>query len=84
MYFFFVFLTFRKLNVFKQKKVKRQAVIEIQRAVATAENRALEMIAAERLKMEKMFLEFNRNNNEPDNDRQSPPGQTGHNDVSQR
>lgn len=62
--------------------MKRQAVIEIQRAVATAENRALEMIAAERLKMEKMFLEFNRNNNEPDTDRQSPPGQTGHNDVS--
>uniref|UniRef100_A0A336MIB7 CSON002139 protein n=1 Tax=Culicoides sonorensis TaxID=179676 RepID=A0A336MIB7_CULSO len=39
------------------------------------ENRALEMIAAERLKMEKMFLEFNRNNNEPETDRQSPPGQ---------
>lgn len=40
------------------------------------------MIAAERLKMEKMFIEFNRNNNDPDTDRQSPPGQTGHNDVS--
>ncbi|XP_063708807.1 protein CBFA2T3 [Culicoides brevitarsis] len=62
-------------------QVKRQAVIEIQRAVASAENRALEMIAAERLKMEKMFIEFNRNNNEPDTDRQSPPQQTGHNDV---
>lgn len=42
------------------------------------------MIAAERLKMEKMFLEFNRNNNDPDTERQSPPGQTGHNDVSKR
>lgn len=33
------------------------------------------MIAAERLKMEKMFLEFNRNNNEPETDSQSPPQQ---------
>lgn len=36
-------------------QVKRQAVIEIQRAVATAENRALEIMAQERLKMEKFF-----------------------------
>lgn len=36
-------------------QVKRQAVIEIQRAVATAENRAVEIMAQERLKMEKFF-----------------------------
>lgn len=32
-------------------QVKRQAVIEIQRAVSTAEGRAVEMIAQERIKM---------------------------------
>lgn len=32
-------------------QVKRQAVIEIQRAVSTAESRAVEMIAQERIKM---------------------------------
>lgn len=36
-------------------QVKRQAVIEIQRAVAAAESRAVEVMAQERLKMEKMF-----------------------------
>lgn len=36
-------------------QVKRQALIEIQRAVATAENRAIETMAQERLKLEKMF-----------------------------
>ena len=36
-------------------QVKRQAVIEIQRAVTAAENRAVEAMAQERLKMEKMF-----------------------------
>lgn len=56
-------------------KVKRQAVIEIQRAVAAAESRALELIASERLKMEKMFMDFNRTNNESEADRQSPQAQ---------
>lgn len=36
-------------------QVKRQAVIEIQRAVAAAENRAIEAMAQERVKLEKMF-----------------------------
>lgn len=36
-------------------QVKRQAVIEIQRAVAAAENRAIETMTQERLKLEKMF-----------------------------
>lgn len=36
-------------------QVKRQAVIEIQRAVAAAESRAIEAMAQERLKLEKMF-----------------------------
>lgn len=36
-------------------QVKRQAVIEIQRAVAAAESRAIEAMAQERIKLEKMF-----------------------------
>lgn len=36
-------------------QVKRQAVIEIQRAVAAAENRAVEVIAKERIKFERIF-----------------------------
>lgn len=40
--------------------MKRQAVIEIQRAVAAAETRAVEMIAQERIKMEKIYSEVNR------------------------
>lgn len=36
-------------------QVKRQAVIEIQRAVSAAESRAVDAMAQERLKMEKMF-----------------------------
>lgn len=57
-------------------KVKRQAVIEIQRAVAAAESRALELIATERLKMEKMFMDFNRSNAESSEaERQSPQAQ---------
>lgn len=36
-------------------QVKRQAVIEIQRAVAAAENRAVEVLSQERMKMEKLF-----------------------------
>lgn len=36
-------------------QVKRQAVIEIQRAVAAAESRAIEAMAQERMKLEKMF-----------------------------
>jgi len=46
-------------------QVKRQAVIEIQRAVSTAESRAVEMIAQERIKM------FSEKNNSDDNDSQS-------------
>ncbi|CAG9802173.1 unnamed protein product [Chironomus riparius] len=41
-------------------QVKRQAVLEIQRAVAAAETRAVEMIAQERIKMEKIYSEMNR------------------------
>ncbi|KAG5682653.1 hypothetical protein PVAND_011992 [Polypedilum vanderplanki] len=41
-------------------QVKRQAVLEIQRAVAAAETRALEMISQERIKMEKIYGEINR------------------------
>lgn len=40
--------------------MKRQAVLEIQRAVAAAETRAIEMIAQERIKMEKIYGELNR------------------------
>lgn len=40
-------------------QVKRQAVVEIQRAVAAAESRAIEAMAQERIKMEKMFAGIN-------------------------
>ncbi|XP_037041535.1 protein CBFA2T2 isoform X1 [Bradysia coprophila] len=57
-------------------QVKRQAVIEIQRAVSTAESRAVEMIAQERIKM---FSELSKNNSD-DNDNQTAvipiPGST--------
>lgn len=45
-------------------QVKRQAVIEIQRAVAAAENRAIEAMAQERIKLEKMFAGLFQNSNE--------------------
>lgn len=44
--------------------MKRQAMLEIQRAVATAETRAIEMIAQERLKMEKIYSELNRHSDD--------------------
>lgn len=53
--------------------MKRQAVLEIQRSVAAAETRAIEAIGQERLKMEKMFGDMNRNNEgESNNDPQTP------------
>lgn len=45
---------------FSFEKVKRQAVLEIQRAVAAAETRAIDMIAQERIKMEKIYGEIGR------------------------
>lgn len=67
-----------KLPLFRQ--VKRQAVVEIQRAAAAAEMKSLEMITSERLKMEKLLLEFNRTNNEhTDVERSSPAGQPSQN-----
>lgn len=44
-------------------QVNRQAVIEIQRAVTNAENRAVEIMSQERLKMEKFFTGKNNTNN---------------------
>ncbi|XP_067628879.1 protein CBFA2T2 [Eurosta solidaginis] len=41
-------------------QVKRQAMIEIQRAVVAAETRASEVMAQERLRMEKFFVEMSR------------------------
>lgn len=38
-------------------EVKRQAVAELQRAVAVAESKACELVATERAKMEKLLLE---------------------------
>lgn len=58
-------LTDEKVAEFKRNaeeavnQVKRQAVIEIQRAVAVAENRAVEIVAQERIKMEKLFADIN-------------------------
>uniref|UniRef100_A0A1L8DDI8 Putative nervy n=1 Tax=Nyssomyia neivai TaxID=330878 RepID=A0A1L8DDI8_9DIPT len=59
-------LTDEKVADFKRSaedavnQVKRQAVIEIQRAVAAAEARALEIVAQERLKMDKLFAELGK------------------------
>lgn len=58
-------LTDEKVAEFKRNaeeavnQVKRQAVVEIQRAVAVAENRAVDIVAQERIKMEKLFSEIN-------------------------
>lgn len=41
-------------------------MLEIQRAVATAETRAIEMIAQERMKMEKIYSELNRHSDDAD------------------
>lgn len=38
-------------------EVKRQAVVELQRAVAAAESKACELVASERAKMEKLVAE---------------------------
>lgn len=51
-------------------QVKRQAMLEIQRAVAAAETRAIEMITQERLKMEKIYSDLSRSTD--DGDSQSP------------
>ncbi|XP_050080369.1 protein CBFA2T3 isoform X2 [Anopheles maculipalpis] len=52
---------FRRTAEESVNQVKRQAVMEIQRAVAAAEARTLEMIAQERLKMEKLYADIHRN-----------------------
>lgn len=52
-------------------KVKRQAVLEIQRAVAAAETRAIDMIAQERVKMEKIYGEINRSGEGTDGEHQT-------------
>jgi hypothetical protein len=45
-------------------------MLEIQRAVSAAETRAIEMIAQERIKMEKIYSDLSRNGE--DGDTQSP------------
>ncbi|CRK87132.1 CLUMA_CG000941, isoform A [Clunio marinus] len=52
-------------------QVKRQAVLEIQRAVSAAETRAIEMIAQERIKMEKIYGEINRSGDGIDGEHQT-------------
>lgn len=41
-------------------EVKRQAVVELQKAVSAAESKASELVAAERLKMEKLVTDARR------------------------
>lgn len=53
--------------------------MEIQRAVAAAEARTLEMIAQERLKMEKMYADIHRGSSVPDET--EPPITTGSQNV---
>ncbi|XP_055905529.1 protein CBFA2T2 isoform X2 [Eupeodes corollae] len=77
--------TEEKVSEFKRNaeeavnQVKRQAVLEIQRAVAAAESRAAEVMAQERLRMEKFFAEISRNPNERDLDNKSPSVAAGQN-----
>jgi hypothetical protein len=59
------------LSVSFSPQVKRQAVLEIQRAVASAETRAIDMIAQERIKMEKIYGEINRAGDGIDGDHQT-------------
>jgi runt-related transcription factor 1 len=47
----------RSLSEEAVNEVKRQAVAELQRAVAAAESKACELVATERAKMEKLLLE---------------------------
>lgn len=56
----FSFPIFLNFIFHSRQKVKRQAVLEIQRAVSAAETRAIDMIAQERIKMEKIYGEINR------------------------
>lgn len=49
-------------------------MIEIQRAVAAAEARTIEMFSQERLKMEKMFAEIHRGATDPDGVLDGPTG----------
>lgn len=58
-------------EMFRLIKVKRQAVLEIQRAVAAAETRAIDMIAQERIKMEKIYGEISRSGDGIDGEHQT-------------
>lgn len=64
--------------------MKRQAVIEIQRAVVAAESRAAEVMAQERLRMEKFLVEVSRHiGTEREMDNKSPlPTLAGTNNVN--
>ncbi|XP_076355088.1 protein CBFA2T3-like isoform X2 [Tachypleus tridentatus] len=46
------------------KEMKRQAVTELQKAVSTAESKANELLAAERIKMERLITEARRQGSE--------------------
>jgi hypothetical protein len=62
-----------RTNIFEQifsKKnlqVKRAAVAEVQKAMALAEKRALDSVAEERIKMERILMEATNNNNNNNN-----------------
>lgn len=67
------FIVIKCLCIFFSPQVKRQAVIEIQRAVVAAETRAAEIMTQERLRMEKFFMEMSRHSSgERDLDNKSP------------
>ena len=51
------------MNIWKEEavnEVKRQAVVELQKAVSAAETKATELVAAERIKMEKLVTDARR------------------------
>ena len=61
-------------------------MIEIQRAVAAAEARTIEMIAQERIKMEKLYADLHRSSTEPvvvDGEGQTTTTTTGSQNVRQ-
>lgn len=68
-------------EMFRLLKVKRQAVLEIQRAVAAAETRAIDMIAQERVKMEKIYGEISRSGDGIDGEHQTTGSNVRMNNV---
>ncbi|XP_060536667.1 protein CBFA2T1 [Cylas formicarius] len=64
-------------------EVKRQAVAELQKAVAAAEVKAGELLAAERIKMEKLLVEARKHSEDPATTNHSEFGESNQSPSSQ-